>query len=70
MLGGKCQQENINGDPDVFARTLRFEHSAPLIRCPVPHLSGTNDFHGWMDDVYRTNVLIPAHCPRGHLLQF
>ena len=22
------------------------------------HLSGTNDFHGWMDDVYRTNALI------------
>ncbi|MEY4384979.1 MAG: hypothetical protein RLY20_262, partial [Verrucomicrobiota bacterium] len=22
------------------------------------HRSGTNDFHGWMDDVYRTNALI------------
>lgn len=58
MLGGKCQQENIMGDTDLFTRTLGFENYAPLIRCPVLHLSGTNDFHGWMDDVYRTNDLI------------
>ena len=42
----------------LFARTLGFESYAPLIRCPVLHRSGTNDFHGWMDDVYRTNALI------------
>lgn len=58
MLGGKCQQENIKGDTDLFTRTLGFESYAPLIACPVLHLSGTNDFHGWMDDVYRTNELI------------
>lgn len=58
MLGGRCQQENINGDTAWFARTLGFEHYAPLIHCPVLHLSGTNDFHGWMDDVYRTNAMI------------
>lgn len=58
MLGGKCQQENIRGDAALFARTLGFESYAPLIHCPVLHLSGTNDFHGWMDDVYRTNALI------------
>ncbi|MEI7776363.1 MAG: dienelactone hydrolase family protein, partial [Verrucomicrobiota bacterium] len=58
MLGGKCQQENIRGDTALFARTLGFESYAPLIQCPVLHLSGTNDFHGWMDDVYRTNALI------------
>jgi dienelactone hydrolase len=58
MLGGKCQQENIRGDQALFTRTLGFEHYAPLIRCPVLHLSGTNDFHGWMDDVYRTNARI------------
>jgi hypothetical protein len=58
MLGGKCQQENIKGDMDLFTRTLGFENYAPLIQCPVLHLSGTNDFHGWMDDVYRTNALI------------
>jgi Acetyl xylan esterase (AXE1) len=58
MLDGKCQQENIHGDTALFARTLGFENYAPRIQCPVLHLSGTNDFHGWMDDVYRTNALI------------
>lgn len=58
MIGGKAQQETINGDVELFARTLGFENYAPLIHCPVLHLSGTNDFHGWMDDVYRTNALI------------
>lgn len=58
MMGGKAQQENIKGDTALFASTLGFENHAPLIHCPVMHLSGTNDFHGWMDDVYRTNALI------------
>ncbi|MCB1275732.1 dienelactone hydrolase family protein, partial [Prosthecobacter sp.] len=58
MMGGKAQQENIHGDTALFARTLGFENYAPRIHCPVMHLSGTNDFHGWMDDVYRTNALI------------
>ena len=48
----------IQGDAELFSRTLGFESYAPLIRCPVLHRSGTNDFHGWMDDVYRTNALI------------
>lgn len=59
MFGGAAQQERINGDKELFARTLGFENCAPRIRCPVLHLSATNDFHGWMDDVYRTNGLIP-----------
>ncbi len=58
MIGGKAQQENVHGDTALFARTLGFENYAPLIHCPVLHLSGTNDFHGWMDGVYRTNALI------------
>lgn len=58
MMGGRAQQENIKGDTALFARTLGFENYAPRIHCPVMHLSGTNDFHGWMDDVYRTNALI------------
>lgn len=58
MMGGKARQENIRGDVTLFTRTLGYENYAPLIRCPVLHLSGTNDFHGWMDDVYRTNALI------------
>jgi len=59
FIGGSAAQEQVKGDPEVFARTLSFESYAPLIRCPVLHRSGTNDFHGWMDDVYRTNALIP-----------
>ena len=49
----------IQGDVELFRKTLSFESYAPLIRCPLLHRSGTNDFHGWMDDVYRTNALIP-----------
>lgn len=30
---------------------------APLIHCHALHWSGTIGFHGWMDDVYRTNAL-------------
>ena len=52
-------QMTIQGDIDTFRKTLSFESYAPLIRCPVLHRSGSNDFHGWMDDVYRTNELIP-----------
>lgn len=59
FLGGGAQQDHVQGDVDRFRRTLSFESYAPLIRCPVLHRSGTNDFHGWMDDVYRTNALIP-----------
>ena len=58
FLGGTVQQERIQGDVEVFRRTLSFESYAPLIRCPILHRSGTNDFHGWMDDVYRTDALI------------
>lgn len=64
FLGGVAQQDRIQGDVEVFRRTLSFESYAPLIRCPVLHRSGTNDFHGWMDDVYRTNALIPNHPTR------
>ncbi len=53
-------QMAIEGDVELFKGTLSFENYAPQIRCPVLHRSGTNDFHGWMDDVYRTNALIPA----------
>lgn len=56
--GGADQQDRIKGDVELFARTMSFESYAPLIKCPVLHRSGTNDFHGWMDDVYRTNALI------------
>lgn len=52
-------QDHVTGDLELFRNTLSFESVAPLIRCPVLHRSATNDFHGWMDDVYRTNSLIP-----------
>lgn len=53
-------QDRVQGDVDLFRRTISFESYAPRIRCPVMHRSATNDFHGWMDDVYRTNALIPG----------
>jgi len=59
-LTGRVQpQMRIEGDVGLYQRTLSFESYAPLIRCPVLHRSATNDFHGCMDDVYRTNALIP-----------
>ncbi len=64
FIGGKAQQEQIKGDVEVFRHTMSFESYAPLIRCLVLHRSATNDFHGWMDDVYHTNALIegqPTH---------
>lgn len=60
FTGGTAEpQSRIKGDVEVFRRTLSFESYAPLIRCPVMHRSAANDFHGWMDDVYRTDALIP-----------
>ncbi len=61
VFGGfkAAAQDAVKGDVQLFRKTLSFESYAPLIRCPVLHRSGTNDFHGWMDDVYRTNALIP-----------
>jgi hypothetical protein len=58
FIGGTAQQDHIKGNVELFARTMSFECYAPRIKCPVLHRSGTNDFHGWMDDVYRTNSLI------------
>jgi hypothetical protein len=56
--GTALPQDRIRGDVELFRRTLSFESYAPRIRCPLLHRSATNDFHGWMDDVYRTNALI------------
>ncbi len=58
FLGGRDRADGVAGDVSVFHQTLGFESYAPLIGCPVLHRSATNDFHGWMDDVYRTNALI------------
>ncbi|QDU25866.1 Acetyl xylan esterase (AXE1) [Anatilimnocola aggregata] len=48
-----------NGDAKLFDATLGFESYAPLIKAPVLWLGATNDFHGIMDDTYRTGELIP-----------
>ena len=60
FIEGSAAQEQIAGDLETFKNTLSFESYAPHIHCPILHRSGTNDFHGRMDDVYRTNQLIPA----------
>ena len=46
------------GDPALFAATLGLESSAPRIAAPILWLGATNDFHGIMDDTYRTGVLV------------
>lgn len=51
----------VHDNVDLYRRTLSFESYASLIRCPVLHRSSTNDFHGWMDDVYRTLARIQGH---------
>ncbi len=48
-----------NGDVKLFDATLGFESYAPNITAPLLWLGATNDFHGIMDDTYRTGELIP-----------
>jgi dienelactone hydrolase len=48
-----------NGDLGLFRATLGFESYAPHIEVPLVWLGATNDFHGIMDDTYRTGALIP-----------
>lgn len=48
-----------NGDMKLFDATIGFESYAPHIKAPLLWLGSTNDFHGIMDDTYRTGDLIP-----------
>ena len=48
-----------NGDVGLFDATIGFESYAPHIKAPLLWLGATNDFHGIMDDTYRTGELIP-----------
>lgn len=48
-----------NGDVKMFDATLGFESYTPHITAPLLWLGATNDFHGIMDDTYRTGELIP-----------
>lgn len=51
--------ERPSGDVNLFKATLGFESYAPHIKAPLLWLGATNDFHGIMDDTYRTGELIP-----------
>lgn len=53
------QKQLPNGDVKLFDATLGFESYAPHITAPLLWLGATNDFHGIMDDTYRTGELIP-----------
>ena len=47
------------GDVELYRSTLGFQSYAPLVSAPLLWLGATNDFHGIMDDTYRTGALIP-----------
>ncbi|GIT30295.1 MAG: hypothetical protein Ct9H300mP1_23410 [Planctomycetaceae bacterium] len=48
------------GDIGLFRATLGFQSYAPHIKAPLLWLGATNDFHGIMDDTFRTGRLIPS----------
>ncbi len=48
------------GDLGLFRATLGFQSYAPHIKAPLLWLGATNDFHGIMDDTFRTGRLIPS----------
>lgn len=50
---------SVNGDVKLFRSTLGFQSYAPHVKAPLLWLGATNDFHGIMDDTYRTGRLIP-----------
>ncbi|MCG6158111.1 alpha/beta hydrolase family protein [Rubinisphaera margarita] len=53
------RKQTPNGDVGLFDATIGFESYAPHINAPLLWLGATNDFHGIMDDTYRTGELIP-----------
>jgi hypothetical protein len=55
----EARKQQPNGDVTLFNATLGFESYTPLITAPLLWLGSTNDFHGIMDDTYRTGELIP-----------
>lgn len=55
----QVEMETPNGDVKLFNATIGFESYAPHIKAPLLWLGATNDFHGIMDDTYRTGELIP-----------
>ena len=55
----QVKMETPNGDVKLFNATIGFESYAPHIKAPLLWLGATNDFHGIMDDTYRTSELVP-----------
>jgi dienelactone hydrolase len=53
------RKQTPNGAVVLFDATIGFESYAPHIKTPLLWLGATNDFHGIMDDTYRTGELIP-----------
>ncbi len=53
------RKQTVHGDVRLFDATIGFESYAPRIAAPLLWLGATNDFHGIMDDTYRTGQLIP-----------
>ncbi len=53
------RKQTPNGDVGMFNATIGFESYSPHIKAPLLWLGATNDFHGIMDDTYRTGELIP-----------
>ncbi len=53
------RKQHPNGDLELFKATIGFESFAPRINAPLLWLGSTNDFHGIMDDTFRTGALIP-----------
>ena len=51
--------ETPTGDVKLLDATLGFESYTPQVKAPLLWLGATNDFHGIMDDTYRTGALIP-----------
>jgi len=54
------QKHTPKGDVELFRATLGFQSYAPHIKAPLLWLGATNDFHGIMDDTYRTGALMPS----------
>jgi dienelactone hydrolase len=54
------KKQTPKGDLQLFRATLGFQSYAPHVKAPLLWLSATNDFHGIMDDTYRTAALMPS----------
>jgi len=52
------QKHTPKGDLELFRATLSFQSYAARIEAPLIWLGATNDFHGIMDDTYRTGALM------------